>query len=394
MVSAPAERYGHTAAWTGKEMIVWGGSNGLSLFDTGGRYDAFNDSWFGTSTGINMPSARRDHAAIWTGAEMIIWGGYGTSSTCMNDGGRYNPTTDTWIATSTGANAPSARCRHTAIWTGLEMIVWGGGYTFGPFFNTGGRYDPSTDSWIPTSIETGVPLQRFMHTAIWTGAEMIVWGGTYYSGGLSYIYSGGRYNPYGLSSQPTISGNSSNTCPGTFVPLSADGVYSSYQWYWNGIAIPAATASTYNAGISGDYRVAGMADTEGCWGLSDQKAVAIAFCSTTEVSPQGSPVPLRIVRNPASSTGFYLYFEKIPSAAGYDIYKGTIGSWYGHGGAFWNVCNAAVADLGTGEMRAELNPSGGDHYYLVTAYGGGTEGPSGFDSSGVEIPQELNTCPP
>ena len=34
-------------------------------------------------------------------------------------------TDDTWTATTTD-NAPSARDGHTAVWTGSEMIVWGG----------------------------------------------------------------------------------------------------------------------------------------------------------------------------------------------------------------------------------------------------------------------------
>src|SRR5206468_13109812 len=32
---------------------------------------------------------------------------------------------DTWTATST-TNAPAARFGHTAVWTGSEMIIWGG----------------------------------------------------------------------------------------------------------------------------------------------------------------------------------------------------------------------------------------------------------------------------
>ena len=43
----------------------------------------------------------------------------------LNTGGRYNPGTDSWTATST-TNAPAARYVHTAVWTGSEMIVWGG----------------------------------------------------------------------------------------------------------------------------------------------------------------------------------------------------------------------------------------------------------------------------
>ena len=54
---------------------------------------------------------------------MIVWGGDGTR--LLNTGGRYNPSTDSWTATST-TNAPGARSSHTAVWTGSEMIVWGG----------------------------------------------------------------------------------------------------------------------------------------------------------------------------------------------------------------------------------------------------------------------------
>ncbi len=52
---------------------------------------------------------------------------------------------DTWTATTTN-NAPDARYGHTAVWTGTEMIVWGG-FAGGMNLNTGGRYDPSSDSW-------------------------------------------------------------------------------------------------------------------------------------------------------------------------------------------------------------------------------------------------------
>jgi hypothetical protein len=72
---------------------------------------------------------------VWTGSEMIVWGGL---SGPLNTGGRYNPSTDSWTATSP-SNAPQERVSHTAVWTGMEMIVWGGtDLTF--YLNTGGRY--------------------------------------------------------------------------------------------------------------------------------------------------------------------------------------------------------------------------------------------------------------
>jgi len=145
------------------------------------------DTWTATST-TNAPDARYYHTAVWTGSEMIVWGGGGNIS-LFNTGGRYNPSTDTWTATST-TNAPDARFGHTAVWTGSEMIVWGGSNGSGSL-NTGGRYNPSTDTWTATST-TNAPDARFFHTAVWTGSEMIVWGGF---NGSSHFNTGGRYNP-------------------------------------------------------------------------------------------------------------------------------------------------------------------------------------------------------
>ena len=81
------------------------------------------DSWTATSI-TNAPNGRYEHTAIWTGSEMIVWGGF-IGGFPLNNGGRYNPGTDSWTATST-ANAPSGEASTTAVWTGSEMIVWGG----------------------------------------------------------------------------------------------------------------------------------------------------------------------------------------------------------------------------------------------------------------------------
>ena len=102
---------------------------------------------------------------------MIVWGGYG--GTYLNTGGRYDPSTDSWAAIST-MNAPAPRGGNTAVWTGSEMIVWGGDDGFS--VNTGGKYNPATDTWTATSTATA-PLGRIFHTAVWDGSEMIVWGG-------------------------------------------------------------------------------------------------------------------------------------------------------------------------------------------------------------------------
>ena len=132
------------------------------------------------TTGV--PSERISNATVWTGTEMIVWGG-----SSENTGGRYRPSTDTWSAT-TITGAPSGRGYHTAVWTGSLMIVWGGGDGSGGHPNSGGRYDPSTNSWAATTT-TGAPSGRYGHSAVWTGTEMIVWGGSDQNTGGRYCVS-------------------------------------------------------------------------------------------------------------------------------------------------------------------------------------------------------------
>ncbi|HKP03665.1 MAG TPA: hypothetical protein VJU77_09935 [Chthoniobacterales bacterium] len=189
----PAGRYEHQTVWTGSEMIVWGGQlNNVLTTNSGGRYDPALDRWTPTST-LNAPERRESHTAVWTGTEMIVWGGWGPDPfRILNTGGRYAPATDTWTST-TLTNAPAPRRWHSAAWTGNEMIVWGGELGGGSgFTNTGGRYNPSTDSWIATGT-ANAPGSRKYHTAIWTGTEMLVWGGVFLSSGPTN--TGGRYNP-------------------------------------------------------------------------------------------------------------------------------------------------------------------------------------------------------
>src|SRR6266498_298103 len=127
---------------------------------------------------------------------MIVWGGI-NNITIRNTGGRYDPGTDSWKPTST-TNAPVGREAHTAVWTGGEMIVWGGDENASSL-NTGGRYDPGTDNWTATST-SGVPAARFWHSAVWTGGEMIVWGGY---NRVSVFNTGAKYCAQSGSSTPT-----------------------------------------------------------------------------------------------------------------------------------------------------------------------------------------------
>ena len=110
----------------------------------------------------NVPTARRFNTAVWTGNEMIVWGGYdGTSY--LNTGGRYNQALTVGQHTNT-ADAPTGRLGHTAVWNDSDIIIWGGQASTDPptiTFNTGGQYNPSTDSWTATSLTGALRHDHF-----------------------------------------------------------------------------------------------------------------------------------------------------------------------------------------------------------------------------------------
>lgn len=179
-----------TLVWTGAHLLIWGGSQGLSQL--GGRFELATGQWTPMSQ-ENEPVPRDSPSVIWTGTEAIYWGGEetGAGTASLNSGGRYNPTTDSWSPLS--SSGMNARDGHSAVWTGDEMIVWGGreAATDTPF-GDGARYDPATDTWTPVDITDG-PASRWNHSALWTGDEMMVWGGQ--SPGDSYFSDILRYLP-------------------------------------------------------------------------------------------------------------------------------------------------------------------------------------------------------
>lgn len=85
----PAARWQHTAVWTGREMIIWGGETGSVPLNTGGRYNPVLNAWTASST-FNPPAARYYHTAVNAGHRMLVFGGTANSFLCYDDVGAYN----------------------------------------------------------------------------------------------------------------------------------------------------------------------------------------------------------------------------------------------------------------------------------------------------------------
>lgn len=134
------------------------------------------------------PTARKLHSVVWTGKEMIVWGGLiDGAGNATGDGAAYDPATDSWRALS-NQGAPAARHSHQAVWTGSHMLVWGG-YKKGGYAKDGGVYDPETDTWSPIG---DAPINgRTRHGTVWTGDELVVWGGL----ANKALSDGARYSP-------------------------------------------------------------------------------------------------------------------------------------------------------------------------------------------------------
>jgi len=174
---APEARDLHSAIWTGSKMVVWGGRSWTGTPPyyvypaTGGLYDLATDSWTMASA-THALQGRVAHTAIWTGSQMVIWGGANKDGLALT-GGVYDLAKDSWTVVST-VNAPVARYQHVAVWTGSKMIVSGGLVESTYATKTGGLYDPATDTW---SQMADAPEECEEQAAVWTGSQMLVFGG-------------------------------------------------------------------------------------------------------------------------------------------------------------------------------------------------------------------------
>lgn len=183
IVSPLRWRFGYSAVAARDEVVVWGGCcgpGGSGRRDQGMRYQPGNDRWLPMTR--SPLGRRREHAAVWTGEEMIVWGGFGNSLERRADGAAYRPETDSWRPI---APAPmGGRSDAAAVWTGREMIVWGGAERrprrdFQLLTAGGAAYDPARDRWrriarAPVRSREGSRGAA----ALWTGSAMLVWNGT------------------------------------------------------------------------------------------------------------------------------------------------------------------------------------------------------------------------
>ncbi len=115
------------------------------------------------------PFGGRDSAVgVWTGSELIVWGGT-DGNDYFADGASYDPQSRAWSALPT--SPLSARTDSAYAWVGGELIIWGGQDSSGQL-SDGARYDPASREWsmLPTApLGAGELAQGFA-----VGADFVV----------------------------------------------------------------------------------------------------------------------------------------------------------------------------------------------------------------------------
>jgi hypothetical protein len=168
-----------TGAWDGKELLLFVGDR-----DANGRrwparlaraaaYDPATRRWRRIA---RPPRFHLGAQAVWTGRELLLLGGYASATSPVPaDAYAYDPAAARW---RTLPRMEQGHVGAAAAWTGSRLLLWGG--LTGPADRPqvppyGLAYAPG-GSWTPLPQ---APLRgRFGPTTAWTGRAFLVWGGS------------------------------------------------------------------------------------------------------------------------------------------------------------------------------------------------------------------------
>jgi hypothetical protein len=191
---------GGILVWTGRELIDWGGGCCGDVSSDGAAYNPSTDSW--RKIALPPVAGQQSPVGAWTGEELVIFPGRSPDGKPVG-GAAYNPATDTWRRIGL---KPEPTGGAYAAWDGYEVLVAGGTRQgFGPS-NAGLAYNPATNRFRRLSA---IGSGRAGPAVVWTGRRLLVWGGETFPGavvtaghGLSYDPIGNRWSPLPRSPLP------------------------------------------------------------------------------------------------------------------------------------------------------------------------------------------------
>jgi hypothetical protein len=127
-----------------------------------------------------MSEAAEGHfspVAVWTGSQMILWGGSTAAGAVMQSGGLYDLGTNQWTPIATTGSAPQT-IGLAAVWAGsLGMLTFGGADASKVILSVY-QYLPATNHWAKyKDINPGGFVARKDAYVAWVNGKMVIWGG-------------------------------------------------------------------------------------------------------------------------------------------------------------------------------------------------------------------------
>lgn len=156
-------------------------------------YNPIADTWRFVQNNPTSFVATYGCKAVWTGTEIIVWGG--VFSVASANGFRYNPSTNVWTAIPT-TGQPTARTEFGMQFINNRLVVWGGLSSGGTLLNDGAVLNLTTNTW-STINTTGAPSARMSFSCVNNTIQnnMIVWGGKSSASVELVTGDGAMYNP-------------------------------------------------------------------------------------------------------------------------------------------------------------------------------------------------------
>ena len=140
--------------WTGRELVIFNGRSPEGARVGGAAYNPTTDNWRRIPS---QPSSRSGSAAVYDGNEISVLGA------------RPGTVLSSIRQTTTGGSCPGrtlAGQNLVAAWTGNRLIASGA---------TTRAYDPARNIW--TSLASSPLGPRQGAQGVWTGHELVIWGG-------------------------------------------------------------------------------------------------------------------------------------------------------------------------------------------------------------------------
>ena len=179
-------------AWTGREVLAWGGGCCGDASAAGSRLDPAANRWRPMAAAPLAPSQGPQGA--WDGRELVVL------VSGLDPDGRpyparkvraaaYDPTANRWRRI---AQPPSTRSGATGVWDGSEVLFVGGTIPGNARpTRVGLAYDPAANRW---RTLPAMPAGRIEAAVVRAGGRVLVWGGsTALPTGYQYVPAAGRW---------------------------------------------------------------------------------------------------------------------------------------------------------------------------------------------------------